>query len=791
MEQFLNNFKPKNYKLDLKIDKEKDSIDGNVIISGTPKSTDLLFHAVNMKIKDVKIDGQKVPFEHDDETLKIIFENDGKDLKIEIKFQEKLNKNMQGAYLSTYEYDGHVEKIVSTQFESHYAREAFPCIDEPAAKATFDLSIEISEDSDDIVIANTPVEKKEGNKTIFETTPRMSTYLLAFVIGKFRSKSIKNEHGTLITTYAPLNQPEDSVDFANEVAAKSLEFYDNKFEVLYPLEKLDQVAIPDFEAGAMENWGLVTYRESMLLADKTVTKDTKKSIALTVAHELSHQWFGDLVTMKWWDDLWLNESFASVMEYIAVDNIYPDFNIWEDFFTGDCMSALNRDAYNGVQSVYQEVETPAEIATLFDGAIVYAKGARLMLMLIRLMGEEKFLAGIRDYFKQFRYSNTCGDDLWNALEKYADFKVKDFMHAWISQPGYPVITEKDQKRFLFDNTTDEIVWPLPEISDDMSGHYLINLSAQEFAEKIANFDNLNLEQRLRLLIDRMLLAKTNLVSSDSLLDLLPKFQNETSSSVWEIIVRIISHLKLFFTPETEEEKKFKAYILDLIKPQMKRLGFDPKENESTDDTRVRNMILGLDFYADDKKNLEKLAERYSCDLSNIHPEIRDDVLDAKLRVDETMFDEYLKKYQETCDPELKAELRYSLSLTRSDENIDMLVSLLGAPEIIKPQDHLYMFIYTLRNYKAAEKTLDWLFDNWGYVEKMTGEKSLEDYPRYVANTIKTREMADKFYAFFEQYKENPVLTRTLTVAKNEIEARIELIKNDRDDVFVKLDSFAV
>ena len=192
-----------------------------------------------------------------------------------------------------------------------------------------------------------------------------------------------------------------------------------------------------------------------------------------------------------------------------------------------------------------------------------------------------------------------------------------------------------------------------------------------------------------------------------------------------------------------------------------------------------------------KKNLEKLAERYSDDLSNIHPEIRDDVLDAKLRVDETMFDEYLKKYQETCDPELKAELRYSLSLTRSDENIDMLVNLLGSPEIIKPQDHLYMFIYTMRNYKASEKALDWLFDNWEYVEKMTGEKSLEDYPRYVANTIKTREMADKFYAFFEQYKENPVLTRTLTVAKNEIEARIELIKNDRDDVFVKLDSFAV
>ncbi len=786
MEQFLDYFKPKNYKLDLKIDKEKDSIDGTVLISGKPKKSEVFLHAVNMKIKSLKIDGKKTDFDYDKEKISIKDIATEKDIKIEIKFHESLNKNMQGAYLSTYEYDGHVEKIVSTQFESHYAREAFPCIDEPAAKATFDLSIELPEDSIDTVIANTPVQKQEGNKVIFETTPRMSTYLLAFVIGRFNSKTIKNEHGTLITTYAPLNHPEDSVDFANEVAAKSLEFYDNKFGVPYPLEKLDQVAIPDFEAGAMENWGLVTYRESMLLADKTVTMDTKKSIALTVAHELSHQWFGDLVTMKWWDDLWLNESFASVMEYIAVDKIYPDFNIWEGFFTGDCMAALNRDSYSGVQSVFQPVYSPAEIATLFDGAIVYAKGARLMLMLIRLMGEEKFFAGIRDYFKQFRYSNTCGDDLWTALEKYADFKVKNFMHSWITQSGYPVITKDTQKRFLLDGEDNETVWPLPEISDDMSGHYLINLSEEEFKDKLMNFSKLNLEQKLRLLIDRMLLAKTEIVSSDSLLDLLPEFKNETSASIWEIIVRIISHLKLFFTPETDEEKKFKKYILDLIKPQMKRLGFDPKDGESDDDTRLRNMILGLDFYADDTKNIEKLAERYSSDLSNIHPEIRDDVLDAKLRSDETMFDEYLKLYQDSTDPEFKAELRYSLSLTRSDDNINMLVSLLSSPEIIKPQDHLHMFIYIRRNHKAAEKAIDWLFENWKYVCEMAGEKSIEDYPRYAANTIKTREEADKFYEFFDQYKEDPVLARTLVVAKNEIESRIKMIDADREAVYKKL-----
>lgn len=786
MEQFLNYFIPKNYKLDLYIDKDADIVDGRVIITGTPKSQQFFLHAVNMDIESVKINTEAAEFSYNNEKITFNHAPVEQEIAIDVCFHEKLNKNMQGTYLSTYEYESHVEKIVSTQFESHYAREAFPCIDEPAAKATFELSIALPKKSTDIVIANTPILKVEQNRTYFEITPRMSTYLLAFVIGQFHSKSITNAHGVKITTYAPLNQPVESVEFANEVAAKSLEFYDDKFAIKYPLKKLDQVAIPDFEAGAMENWGLVTYRESMLLADKTITKDTKKSIALTVAHELSHQWFGNLVTMRWWDDLWLNESFASVIEYIAVDNIYKDFNIWEDFFTGDCMAALNRDLYSGVQSVYQPVSTPAEIATLFDGAIVYAKGARLMLMLIRLMGEDKFFAGIRDYFQKYSYQNTCGDDLWNALNPYADFEVKEFMHAWISQSGYPVITKGKQKRFLLDGKSDNTSWPLPKIVDDMSGHYLINLDQAEFEQKLSHFDELNLEQRLRLLTDRMLLAKTDAVSSDSLLDLLPKFKDETSASVWEIIVRIVAHLKLFFTPKTDEEKRFKQYVLELITPQLQRLGLEPKENESDEDLRLRNMILGLDYYASDMPNIEKLAQKYCEDFSTLHPEIRNDVLDAKMRVDESIFDEYLKKYQEITDPEVKDELRYSLSLARDEKNIDKLIELLKKPDIIKPQDHLHMFIYLCRNYRATDKVFDWLFANWDYVVTMTGEKSLEDYPRYMAGVIKTREKADRFYAFFEKYKEHPVLSRTLTVARNEIESRIKLVEQDQASVYKKL-----
>ena len=529
MERLLDYFEPEKYVLNLKVDKHKKYIGGEVTVFGVAKSSEIKFHAVGLKISKVLIENFETEFLQRENLLIIDLKNleskvELSKLRITIFYDGKLNENMQGAYLSTYEHEGKTETIVATQFESHYAREAFPCIDEPAAKAVFELSITTPDD--DLVLANTPevfekhhfghAQGRSAELTVlngassktFEPTPRMSTYLLAFVIGKFHGKTIVNEHGTEITTYAALNQDVDSVDFANEIAAKSLEFYDDNFGVAYPLPKLTQVALPDFEAGAMENWGLVTYRESMLLAGKNATLGTKKGVALTVAHELSHQWFGDLVTMKWWDDLWLNESFATVMEYFAVDYIHPEYKIFEGFFTGDALAALRRDCLSGVQSVHQDVNDPAEIATLFDPAIVYAKGARLMLMVIRAMGWKDFCKGISDYFREHQYQNTVGDDLWQALNKYADFDVKKMMHAFIERPGYPVITEGKQRRFLLDGEMSEEEWPIAEILEDMSGHYILNLTDAEFKERLARFDDLDLEEKLRLLIDRDLVSKT-------------------------------------------------------------------------------------------------------------------------------------------------------------------------------------------------------------------------------------------------------------------------------------------
>ena len=259
MERLLDYFVPEKYVLDFGINKFNKKTFGVVSVNGEVKNETVKFHAVKLNIRQVFVNGKEVEYETDEETL-IINNVALGETEFVIVFDGLLNENMEGVYLSTYDYNGEIERIVATQFESHYARKAFPCIDEPEAKAVFELKLTVPEVEDEVVISNMPVAQTKK--------------------------------------------------YAKVPDGKHVVFYDDNFGVPYPLKKLDQVALPDFEAGAMENWGLVTYRESMMLVSADATLGTKKSVALTVAHELSHQWFGGLVTMKWWDDLWLNESFA-------------------------------------------------------------------------------------------------------------------------------------------------------------------------------------------------------------------------------------------------------------------------------------------------------------------------------------------------------------------------------------------------------------------------------------------------------------------------------------------------
>ncbi len=813
MDKLLDFFAPTNYKLALEINRSEVTIHGQVLITGVPTSETVKFHAVDLEIERARLTGtDQDNFDYKNGVLELPIDIDliGQSVTFEITYHTNLNQNMQACYLSTYRHKGKEERIAATQFESHYARECFPCIDEPAAKATFDLTLIIPDfEPGDVVLANTPLAEEiagadssanddeqlqalsdfinphagETRRVFtFETTPRMSTYLLAWVIGKFHKVETVNKNGVKIASYATLAQPKSALKFANETAARALEYYDQRFGIKYPLSKLDQVALPDFEAGAMENWGLVTYRESMMLADQNAAIQTRQGVAITVTHELSHQWFGDLVTMNWWDDLWLNESFASVMEYCCTDALYPEFEIWQGFYTGDCVAALRRDALEGVQAVKQKVESPAEIATLFDGAIVYAKGARLVLMLMRLLGEDKFDQGVRDYFEKYQYQNTVGDDFWQTLQPYADFDVKDFMHAWISQPGYPEIRDGKQHRFLLSGETDDTTWPLPEIFDDMSGHYLLNLTDSEFATKLEEFKELSDEQKLRLLIERELLARTPAVKSASLINLLEKFRTEDSAPVWDTLLAIIGDLKLFCPPETKQYRNYQQFLLQTFGERMAEINYGQLSDLSA--IKLRDALIGIAVYGEDETVLRRLREQYNSNLVQIDAELRYMVLVAMLKHDEQKyFAEFLNTYQGTHDPELKSDLLCIIAANaREASSIKTLLGLLERTEIVRPQDHIFLFVYLMRNYKAREQALDWLTQNWDYVKRLTGEKSIEDYVRYSAALVRTPAEVAKFWNFFTPLKSDPVLARALELAKVEIDGRMRLIADDEAEV---------
>ena len=790
MERFFDYFTPNHYDLDLKINAEKTKINGEAVILGEAKAETIKLHAVRMDIKSVHIDGAKFEsFKHADNTLAISDIALGNH-EIKIKFVSKIESDMEGAYLSTYEYNGETEKIVATQFESHYARECFPCIDEPIAKATF--SLKITSVDTDTILSNMPATfttTQDGVKTVeFAETPRMSTYLVAFAAGKFNATRARTKHGVEIAVYAGLHQESADLAYAAQFAADVLDYYDDRFGTPFPLPKMDLLALPDFEAGAMENWGLVTFREIALIANENSSLDTKQYVAIVIAHELSHMWFGDLVTMAWWDDLWLNESFANMMEVYSTDKIRPELRAWEDFYLSAVSGSLSRDSLPGVQPVKVEVNSVEEIANLFDGAIVYGKGSHLLLMLMRTMGEENFFAGLKEYFEKHKYGNTVADDLWNALTPHADFDVKEFMTPWLTQSGFPVIIGKEQTRFLVTGETDNTKYPIRELRDDLSGHYIINYSEEEFAEKLKHVDSMNKEQKLRLLMDRRMLAKTNYVPSVSLLPLVKAFANETDSVVWEIVAAIIADLKAFFDPKTDQKHQFQAFVHEIALPSYRRLGNTAKETDTYDDIQLRATIMGMMLYSNDQAYLDEIdGIYYGKPISKVDANLRWVVGATLVKRHDELSSKYFNLYNKTPDAALKRDLTDALTNTRNhDIAMGYLDKLMDGT--IRPQDRLIFYIRLARNYVIKDEALDWMFKNWDWLRKEEGDKTIPDYPRYMANLIRRPEEADRFKKFFNQYKDENILSRDINVAFSEIDARLKLISEDQPAIYKYLES---
>ena len=835
VEHYIEKFVPEHYDLFLDLSRETKTFSGKVTITGQAKSDRISLHQKDLEITSVEVAGQARPFtvDNENEALHIELAEAGS-VELVIAFSGKITDNMTGIYPSYYT-DGVKKEVLSTQFESHFAREAFPCVDEPEAKATFDLALRFDQAEGELALSNMPEIDVENRKETgiwkFETTPRMSSYLLAFVAGDLQGVTAKTKNGTLVGVYSTKAHPLSNLDFSLDIAVRSIEFYEDYYGVKYPIPQSLHIALPDFSAGAMENWGLVTYREVYLVVDENSTFASRQQVALVIAHELAHQWFGNLVTMKWWDDLWLNESFANMMEYVCVDAIEPSWNIFEDFQTGGVPLALERDATDGVQSVHVEVKHPDEINTLFDGAIVYAKGSRLMHMLRRWLGDADFAKGLHAYFEKHQYGNTIGRDLWNALGQA-------FMDSWLEQPGYPVLTatvENDvlkisQKQFFIGEHEDKNrLWVVPlnsnwkgvpdtletesieipgyaallaenegalRFNTENTAHYITDYQGQLLNAVLTDLVELDNTSKLQIVQERRLLAEAGHISYADLLPVVDQLAQEESYLVVAAVSQVITALERFIDEGTETEKAFKALIAKLARYNYDRLGFEAKEGESDEDELVRQLTISMMIRSNDEEASQvasQIFEAHKDNLSGLPAAIRSQILINEMKHHETkeLVATYLDLYTHATDAAFKRQLAAALAYSTDADNIQTLIASWKDKFVVKPQDLSAWYYQFLGHKETQEPVWAWARENWDWIKAaLGGDMSFDSFVILPAHVFKTEQRLTEYKAFFEPQLSDLALSRNIGMGIKEIAARVELIKREKAAVEAAIAQFS-
>lgn len=553
---------------------------------------------------------------------------------LELSFAGVLNDTMRGFYRSSYVVDGKERFMATTQFEATDARQAFPCVDEPAAKAVFEVHLVVPNDR--TAISNTmPVVTREHSAgysiVSFSPTPKMSTYLLAFIVGDFEYIEARTKRDVLVRVFTVPGKKEQG-RFALECAVRTLDFYEEYFAIKYPLPVLDMIAIPDFASGAMENWGAVTYRETILIDEATTAIPNRQWVAIVVAHELAHQWFGNLVTMEWWTDLWLNEGFASYVEYLATDHLFPEWNIWSQFLLQDHGPALRLDALATTHPIEVQVHHPDEIGEIFD-QVSYSKGAAVIRMLAEYLGPKHFRDGLRHYLKKHSYKNTNTVDLWDSFEHVSKQPVRKILQNWTRMSGYPLVSvgydgkniTLSQSRFFMSplsakKSSDTTTWMVPvsmknergisktlltkktaklpalqswvKINVGESGVFRVAYEAELLGRLCAPIADktLSAADRHGIIRDLFALAEAGKHSATVPLDMLAFYTTETEYVVWGDILSGAGKVMHVFAG-TPFEKTLRAYTLKYIGPKAFEVGWEKKAGESHETGLLRSSLL--------------------------------------------------------------------------------------------------------------------------------------------------------------------------------------------------------
>ena len=671
---------PSHYKLHLSPNLETETFTGEVEISIeiVEPASEILLNSKEIDIKSARLIGENVDVEatefiYDEElervTLQFASDASPGSYRLTIDFDGILNRKLAGFYISTFTDESGIErKIATTQFESTDARQAFPCFDEPAMKASFEVALTVPADlfaaSNGPIISETTSEDGIERTVKFGTTIRMSTYLVAFIVGPFEATDPVDVDGVPLRIIHPIGKGH-LTPFALESGAFALKYFTDYYGIPYPGEKLDLVAVPDFAFGAMENLGCVTFREVILLVDtEKATQPELLRIADVIAHELAHMWFGDLVTMEWWNGIWLNEAFATFMAAMCTDAFNPEWRRW-DQFSLERSAAFDVDSLQKTRPIEYEVKSPADADGMFD-LLTYEKGGSVLRMLEQHLGSDRFRDGIRHYLKKHEYANTETSDLWDALEEVTGEPVRSTMDAWIYQRGYPLVNVKQcndcnktiltQNRFFYKapEDVDETVWPIPvgikyagadgktssmrmlmteesiSLAPDSrenprgmrelenarwinanagsNGFYRVNYSPDLMTALRDVMGEMEAIERYSIADDQWSAMSAGRSSAVDYLNLAEGYSNEDDLDVWTLLTRNLASLERIIE-DSEARSRMRSCLGALYNAGLSRLGWEPRDGDSPRDLELRGLLCrSLGTTARDGDAMARLRE---------------------------------------------------------------------------------------------------------------------------------------------------------------------------------------
>lgn len=837
-------FKPERYKILLHPNLEKASFTGEETISfklSKPEDR-IVLHSDELVVRSAEVRINKKSFKagisYDRKSETVVFSFSQKLPvgvgELNITFDGILNSKMRGFYRSRYEIGGKEHFMATTQFEPTHARHAFPCVDEPAAKAIFDVTLIVPKDHTAIsnTIPSAVREHESGYKLVeFEATPKMSTYLVAFIVGKFEFLEKKTPGGTMVRVFVTPGKKKQA-DFALQVAVKTLAFYENYFGIKYPLPVLDMIAIPDFASGAMENWGAVTYRETAILfdADKSSTA-SKQWIALVIAHELAHQWFGNLVTMEWWTHLWLNEGFASYIEYLAVDKVFPKWDIWMQFVHSDLGQAMSLDSLRNTHPIEIAVHHPSEIGEIFD-AVSYSKGASIIRMLADYLGEKNFRDGLHRYLKKHSYSNASTEDLWSAFEHVSGKPVKVIMDNWTKKAGFPVVKIEDgkkavkltQSRFFSSSlerkkSSDKTVWKVPmnirrasgkkiqtflldkksktislalktgewvSFNAGTSGMYRLNYPEYmlESLENAVKYKNIPAHDRFSLQDDAFALAESGETSVVPALELAKSYKHEDDYTVWASLAANLKTVEGLISEEKYLNNYF-AYLRDIFGDLSRKVGWEIKPNEKHTDPMLRSLALFAFGHAGDKHTIRKAQELFKGMQKgkiSLNPDLKGVVyaLVAKNGGSDE-YEWFMKRHQTEELPEEKNRLLYSLARFKDEKLIKRTLEY-SFSKNVRAQDTPAVFSHVGDNRSGADLAWEFTKANWDEILERYG-KGGHILPRMVkpAVVFTSKKKAEDIKKFFKTH-EAPGAERAVEQVIEKIYSNADWLRRDKDKI---------